>query len=115
VERRREEWRKLPPAEREARIKELRERNLSRSSPLFNRLTPAEREAKRSEIKGRVDSQIKELETRKGTAPLTALEQRRLERFREMARRLEQGTALGSAPRGTNRAPRAAAPTQPAR
>src|SRR5690349_12700732 len=44
IERRREEWRKLNPAEREARLRELRERNLARTSPLFNRLTPAERE-----------------------------------------------------------------------
>lgn len=112
VERRREEWRKLPPAEREARIKELRERNLSRTSPLFNRLTPAEREAKRGEIKERVDTQIKELEARKATAPLTALEQRRLDRFREMARRLDQGTALGLPPRGTNRPSRTTPPAQ---
>lgn len=94
IERRREEWRKLPPEEREARIREFRERNLAGGSPLFNRLTPAERETKRKEIKARVDAQIKELEGRRATAPLSPLEQRRLERFQQMSRRLEQGTAL---------------------
>ena len=114
IEKRREEWRKLPPAEREARVREFRERNLGNRSPHFNRLTPAERETKRTEIKGRIDAQIKELETRKSTAPLSPLEQRRLERFQQMSRRLEQGTALGF-PSRPNRPKREGADLPPPR
>lgn len=95
IEKRREEWRKLSPAEREARIKEFRERNLSPGSPRFNRLTPAERETKRSELKSRLDGQIKELESRRSTTALSPVEERRLDRFRRMSRRLAEGTALG--------------------
>ena len=107
LERRRQEWRKLPPAEREARLRELRERNLARNSPMFNRLTPAEREAKRKEIKSRLDAHINDLQGRQTTAPLSPAEQRRLDRFKNMARRLEQGTALGQpqVPQ-TNKSPR---------
>ncbi len=94
IEKRREEWRKLSPADREARIKEFRERNLSPGSPRFNRLTPAERETKRSELKSRLDSQIKELESRRATTALSPVEERRLDRFQRMSRRLAEGTAL---------------------
>jgi hypothetical protein len=107
IERRREEWKKLSPAEREARLRDLRERNLARNSPLFNRLTPAEREAKRTEIKNRLQTHITDLQSRQATAPLSPAEQRRLERFKNMARRLEQGTALGQPQRpDPNRPPR---------
>jgi hypothetical protein len=114
VEKRREEWMKLSPSEREARRREFRERNLSSTSPRFNRLTPNERETKRTEIKSRVDNQIKELEARKATAPLTDVEQRRLDRFHQMSRRLEQGTALGFPQRPPgNRPARRETPAEP--
>ena len=118
IERRREEWRRLPPAERDARLRELRERNLARNSPVFNRLTPAEREAKRTEIKKRLETHISDLENRQTAAPLSPAEQRRLDRFKNMARRLEQGTALGQPQRpNTNRPARRATdtPTSPPR
>jgi hypothetical protein len=95
LERRRDEWRNLPPAKREARIREFREHNLSGRDPVFNPLTPAERESKRVEIKQRIESLIQELESRKTTGTLTPLEERRLERFRQMSRGLDRGTALG--------------------
>jgi len=111
LEQRREEWRRLPASEREARIREFREENLNSDSPRFNRLTPAERETKRSQFKGRLDAQIKNLEDRRSTAPLSPIEERRLERFQNMSRQLEQGTALGYPQRpGTNKPPRHNAP-----
>jgi hypothetical protein len=114
IERRREEWRKLPPAEREARLREMRERNLARNSPMFNQLTPAEREAKRVEIKNRLEARINDLQNRQAAAPLSPAEQRRLERFKNMARRLEQGTALGQPPRPNANRPRRGEANPPA-
>lgn len=99
LEKRRDEWRRLSPAERETRMREFREKRGNPNQPRFQQLTPAERETKRKEFKQRLDGQIKEIESRQTNAPLTETEQRRLERYRQMGRKLDQGTALGSANR----------------
>ncbi len=96
LEKRREEWRKLPPAEREARIREFRDRNLNPDSPRFNRLTPEQRETKRAELKARLDAQVKILEARRATAPLSEQEERRLERFQRMSRRLDRAASANA-------------------
>lgn len=86
LERRREELKKLPPAEREARIKDLRERFAERRKAM----TIEERKAKRQEIKGRLEKQLNALREKKTNGTLTAQETRRLERLETVAKRFQQ-------------------------
>jgi len=86
LERRREEFKKLPPAEREAKIKELRERFLERRKAM----TVEERKAKRQEIKGRFEKQLGLLREKKTNGTLNAQEDRRLERLETVAKRFRQ-------------------------
>lgn len=88
-ERRREELRKLPPAEREARLKELR-RQIQQGDARFRTLAPEEREAKRGELRKRIDAQIVELKKRRDEGILNDAEKRRLERMEQMSRRLHR-------------------------
>jgi hypothetical protein len=90
----REEFRKLPPAEREARIQEFRQR-LGESGPTFGVLTAEERETKRKQIKERVDKLVVELRAKQADGTLTDVERRRLERMEQMSKRLELGLVLG--------------------
>jgi Skp family chaperone for outer membrane proteins len=86
LERRREELKKLPPAEREAKIKELRERFVERRKAM----TVEERKAKRQEIKGRFERQLGLLREKKTNGTLTAQEGRRLERLETIGQRFKQ-------------------------
>jgi len=86
LERRREELKKLPPAEREAKIKEIRERFVERRKAM----TVEERKAKRQEIKGRLDKQLSALREKKTNGTLTAQEARRLERLETVGQRFKQ-------------------------
>jgi hypothetical protein len=86
LERRREELKKLPPAEREAKIKELRERFAERRKAM----TIDERKAKRQEIKGRLEKQLNALREKKTNSTLTVQETRRLERLETVAGRFQQ-------------------------
>lgn len=88
LEKRREELKHLPPAEREARLKELREA-LGPARQEF-RLNREQREAKRGEMKERIDGQIAALEAKQSETTLSEPERRRLERMRQMSRRLSQ-------------------------
>ena len=86
LERRREELKKLPPAEREAKMKEIRERFVERRKAM----TVEERKAKRQEIKGRLDKQLGLLREKKTNGTLTAQETRRLERLETVGQRFKQ-------------------------
>ena len=88
LEKRREELKNLPPAEREARLKQLRE-NFGPARREF-RMNREQRETKRNEMKERIDGQISALEQKKTEGTLTEPEQRRLDRMRQMSRRLAQ-------------------------
>jgi hypothetical protein len=95
-EKRREEWNKLSPEEREAKIKEWRKTNgVSRSEAEKRRehlknMSPEERAAKRTEIKGRLEQRIAELRARRAEGGLTAQEVRELERREQVLKRFEQ-------------------------
>jgi hypothetical protein len=91
-QRRREELKNLPPEEREAKLKALRQ-EIQQARGNFKLLSPEERETKRKEIKERVDAQTAELRKKKADGTITGIEQRRLERMQLMSRRLERGAA----------------------
>jgi len=88
LEKGREELKNLPPAEREARLKQLRE-TFGPARREF-RMNREQRESKRNEMKERIDGQISALEQKKAEGTLTLPEQRRLERMRQMSKRLAQ-------------------------
>jgi hypothetical protein len=96
-QKRREEFRSLTPGQREARMRELRERPET-VGPGFRVLTPQERETKRKDLKERVEGQIKALKARQADGTLTEAEGRRLERMQQMSKNLEQGKVLGRRP-----------------
>jgi hypothetical protein len=96
LERRREELKKLPPAEREAKIKEIRERLVERRKAM----TVEERKAKRQEIKGRLEKQLGVLREKKANGTLTAQEARRLERLETVGQRFKQ--AESTPPEGSD-------------
>ena len=111
-EKRREEWNKLPPEERETRMKEWRKTNgvsprtesEKRRDHLKN-MSPEERAAKRLEIKGRLEKRIAELRLRQVNGTLTPQEGRELERREQVLKRFEQETAPrveGAKPASTN-------------
>jgi hypothetical protein len=77
---------RLAPEEREAKIKELRERT---NRPPVRSLSPEEREAKRSEIKARLDKRIAEMRQQQAQGTLSPEDARKLARMEEIARRFE--------------------------
>jgi translation initiation factor 3 subunit A len=89
MEKTREELKKLPPEERAAKIKELREKRAAERPELKN-LTPEEREAKRKEMKARMEQRLADLRKKKVDGTITPQEEKRLERMEEMGKRLEQ-------------------------
>ena len=91
-EKRREELKNLPPAEREAKLKELRQ-EIQQGRRQFKLLSPEDRDAKRKEMKQRIDAQIVELQKQKTAGTITEAEQRRLERMQQMSARLARGAA----------------------
>jgi hypothetical protein len=86
-EKRREELKKLPPAERAAKLKELR-REVREGQGKFKLLSTEDRDVKQGEMKTRIDTLITELQKRKTEGALTESEQRRLERMQQMSKRL---------------------------
>lgn len=56
----------------------------------FNKLTPEERETKRKEIKGRLEKRITELRDKQANTTLTTQETRELERREQILKRFEQ-------------------------
>jgi len=95
LERRREELKKLPPAEREAKIKELRERFAERRKAM----TVQEHKAKPQDIKARLEKQLGLLREKKTNGTLTAQETRRLERLETIGQRFRQAE---STPQGAD-------------
>ena len=95
-EKRREELKKLPPAERAAKLKELRQ-EVQEGRGKFKLLSAEDRDVKQSEMKTRIDVQIAELQKRKTEGGLTESEQRRLERMQQMSKRL--GRPPGTKPK----------------
>jgi hypothetical protein len=119
-EKMREELKNLPPAERQRRLREFREKqglpsreDLEKRREEFKNLPPEEREAKlkelreriverrkamtpderkvkRQEIKSRFDKQLRELEKKKTSGSLTAPESKRLERLEVIEQRFKQ-------------------------
>ena len=62
----------------------------------FNKLPPAEREAKRLEIKTRLEKRITELRVRQTNSTLSTEDAKRLERSEQLLKRFEQnGPGLG--------------------
>jgi len=64
----------------------------------FNKLTPEEREAKRKEIKGRLEKRICELRSKQTNATITTQETRELERREQILKRFDQAPALTAEP-----------------
>ncbi len=111
-EQRREEIRKLPPAERAERMKELR-REMQQGDGNFRLLSPEERDAKRNEIRLRIENQVGELKKRRVEGTLSDPEKRRLERMEQMARRLARNPGSNAVPAGALPPPRPSAPNSP--
>ena len=91
-EKRREELKNLPPAEREAKLKELRQ-EIQQGRRQFKLLSPEDRDTKRKEMSQRIDAQIVELQNQKAAGAISEAEQRRLERMQQMSARLARGDA----------------------
>jgi hypothetical protein len=95
-EKRKDEWKKLSPEERDAKTKEWRKTNggPSRGEPEKRRelknMTPEEHAAKRKEIKERLERRIAELRAKQANATLSAQESRELERREQILKRFEQ-------------------------
>jgi len=116
----RQEIKDLPPAERQKRLREFREKqgmplpgDFEKRREEFKNLPPEEREAKlkelrervaerrkemtpderkvkRQEIKSRFDKQLRELEKKKANGSITAPESKRLERLEVIEQRFKQ-------------------------
>ena len=93
-EKRWKELKQLPPAERAEKMKELRQ-EIQQGRGGFKLLSSGERDGKRKEMKERIDAQVSELEKRRAGGALTEAEQRRLERMRQMSKKLEQPASSG--------------------
>ena len=91
-EKRRDELKNLPPAEREAKLKELRQ-EIQQGRRQFKLLSPEDRDTKRKEMRQRIDAQIAALQKQKADGTITEAEQRRLERMQQMSARLARGEA----------------------
>jgi hypothetical protein len=109
-EKRREEWKKLPAEEREAKMKEWRKTNgvpsreeREKKREQFKNMTPAEREAKRKELTERLEKRIAELRAKQTNATITPQESRELERREQILKRFEQGGS--GTPRGERSKP----------
>ena len=117
LDKRKEEWKKLSPEERDARLKEWRKTNggpnreeWDKRREAFQKMTPEEREAKRKEIKERLESRIAELRGKQTNSTITAQEGRELSRGELILKRFEQN---GTAPPRDDR-PKSGEPAAPA-
>lgn len=104
----REDFKKLTPEERAARIRQWREKNggpvgeaLQKKREELKNLTPEEREAKRKEFRERFDKQVGELRKKKADGTITPEESKRLDRMEQIIRRFEQGRPDGERPPGS--------------
>jgi len=98
LEKRREEWRKLTQEERNAKLKEMRERSMEKRRDEFNKLTPEEREAKRKELRERLEKHLGELRAKQTNGTITPEETRDLERREQLKKRFEQNARERQAP-----------------
>lgn len=94
----REQWKKVSPEERDARMKEWRKTNSAwrvegEKRRESRRMSPEERAAKRQEIKGRLEKRIAELRARQVAGALTSQERRELERREQVLKRFENDPA----------------------
>lgn len=103
-EKRKEEWKKLSPEEREVKQKEWRKTNgissrteAEKRREQLKNMTPEERAAKRKEIKERLEKRIAELRAKQTSVALSASEVRELDRREQVLKRFEQET--GGSPR----------------
>ncbi|MEY2410231.1 MAG: hypothetical protein QOF48_2901 [Verrucomicrobiota bacterium] len=90
----RESVKDLPPAERETKLREWREKN-PLVPPGPTGIPAEEREVRRKEFSKRTQEQIAELTKKKSEGTLNENETRRLERLQEMLKRLESGGNTG--------------------
>jgi hypothetical protein len=96
AERIREELAKLPPAEREARLTELKQKNPDVAAILIKKreesrkLTPQEREARMKEWRGKMEAVLEQLRRKKANGTLTAEEAKRLQRMEETSKRIDE-------------------------
>ncbi len=83
--RNRDDGKKLPAAEREARMKEWEKRREN-----WNKLSTEEREAKRKEIMDRLDKRLTELRQKQTNNCISTNEVRELERCDQLKKRFDQ-------------------------
>jgi hypothetical protein len=93
TEKRREEWNKLSPEERQARLKEAERRRQQ-----GNKLTPEEREAKRKEIASRLDKRLAKLHEKEAKGTLTPDEAKELARCEQIRKRFDSQSTITNAP-----------------
>ena len=119
-EKRREEWQKLSPEERDAKIKEWRRTNSGparteweKRREQFKNMSPEEREAKRAELKVRLEKRIAELRSKQTNATITPPELRELERREQVLSKFQQaGPGAPSIERPAAREPAAPPPPE---
>ena len=76
----------------------------------WKKLSPEEREAKRKEIKARLEKRIAELRARKADATITASETRELARSEQILKRFEQNAVAAKADQPKSNEPAAPVP-----
>jgi hypothetical protein len=76
----------------------------------WKKLSPEEREAKRKEIKARLEKRIAELRARKADATITASETRELARSEQILKRFEQNAVAAKADQPKANEPAAPSP-----
>jgi hypothetical protein len=87
-DKRREELKKLSPDERQAKIREWREKEgLGGTNKVFS---AEEREARRKQMRERMQKQLASLRQKKADGKLTPEERRKLDRMEELSRRFEK-------------------------
>ncbi len=83
----REELQRLTPAEREARIQQLKEH---RAVKLKEELTPAEREQRRQVIQQRLQQRLEVLHKKQKAGPLSPEEEASLKRLEELSKNFQR-------------------------
>ena len=91
----REELKDLSPEEREKKIQEFRQKNGGLNRPGVNTLAPEQREAKRKELRARFDKQLAELRQKQADGKITDEEKTRLQRLEELSKRFESAAKAG--------------------
>jgi hypothetical protein len=78
----------------------------------FRKMTPEQREAKRAELKERLEKRIADLSAKEAKGKLSPQEKRELERRSQILKRFEQAEDSGFVPKGKGREPAAPAPPE---